>query len=37
MAIFIPPGDEEDPTRPPAFYDETFDYLAGIGIPVLGA
>jgi len=37
MAIFIPPGEEEDPTRPPAFYDETFDYLAGIGIPVLGA
>lgn len=35
MVIFVPPGDTSDPTRPPAFYDSTFDYLAGIGIPLL--
>lgn len=35
MVLFIPPGDEADPTRPPAFYDSTFDYLARIGLPVL--
>jgi hypothetical protein len=36
MVVFVPPGDAEDPTRPPAFYDATFDYLKGVGIPVLG-
>lgn len=35
MAIFIPPGDETDPTRVPSFYNETFSYLAGLGLPVL--
>jgi hypothetical protein len=35
MVIFVPPGDETDPTRARALYDSTFDYLAGIGIPVL--
>lgn len=35
MVIFIPPGDRADPTRNPAFYDSTFDYLASLGIPVL--
>lgn len=33
MAVFIPPGDTADPTRAPSFYDETYDYLADIGIP----
>jgi Uncharacterized conserved protein (DUF2075) len=35
MVLFIPPGDASDPTRLPEFYDETFRYLAGVGIPVL--
>jgi len=32
MVIFVPPGDESDPTRTPAFYDETYAYLAGLGV-----
>jgi hypothetical protein len=32
MVIFIPPGDESDPTRPPAFYNETYDYLTSLGV-----
>ena len=32
MVIFIPPGDESDPTRTPALYDETYRYLAGLGV-----
>ena len=32
MVIFVPPGDAADPTREPGFYDETFEYLAGMGI-----
>jgi hypothetical protein len=35
MVIFVPTGDSSDPTRTPALYDSTFEYLAGIGIPVL--
>jgi Uncharacterized conserved protein (DUF2075) len=35
MVLFIPHGDPTDPTRSPAYYDPTFDYLAKIGIPVL--
>ena len=31
MVIVVPPGDPEDPTRKPAFYDPTFDYLRRIG------
>jgi hypothetical protein len=34
MVIFVPPGDPNDPTRLPATYDSTFDYLRGLGIPV---
>jgi hypothetical protein len=33
MVVFIPPGDPNDPTRPPAFYDSTFNYLRELGIP----
>jgi hypothetical protein len=36
MIIVVPEGDSSDPTRSPAHYDETFAYLASIGIPVLG-
>lgn len=35
MVIFVPTGDSSDPTRTPAYYDSTFEYLAGIGIPIL--
>jgi hypothetical protein len=32
MVIFVPPGDDTDPTRVAKFYDETYDYLADLGI-----
>jgi len=32
MVLFVPPGDASDPTRLPAFYDETFDYLKKAGL-----
>jgi hypothetical protein len=32
MVIFIPPGDVADPTRDPAFYDETYHYLKSLGV-----
>lgn len=35
MVIVIPSGDTSDPTRNPAFYDETFAYLRDIGFKVL--
>jgi hypothetical protein len=35
MVIFVPPGDAHDATRRPEFYDATFSYLQGIGIPVV--
>jgi hypothetical protein len=35
MVIFVPHGDESDPTRAPTFYDATFNYLSEIGIPVI--
>jgi hypothetical protein len=35
MVIFVPPGDSGDPTRLPEFYDSTFRFLTGLGIPVL--
>jgi DUF2075 family protein len=35
MAIFVPPGSPEDPTRDPVFYNETFDYLGQLGIPAI--
>jgi len=37
MVIFVPPGDSADPTRSPAYYDSTFNYLTGLGMPVLKA
>jgi hypothetical protein len=33
MAIFVPRGAEDDPTRPPAYYDTTYEYLRRAGIP----
>jgi len=35
MVIFVPTGNPADPTRPPQFYDQTYNYLAGLGIPTL--
>jgi hypothetical protein len=35
MVVFVPPGNTNDPTRPPMFYDSTFNYLRGLGIPEL--
>jgi len=35
MVIFVPPGNRNDATRPPEYYDATFDYLAELGIPVI--
>jgi hypothetical protein len=36
MVIFVPQGDETDETRPPIFYDETYQFLCSCGIPTLG-
>lgn len=35
MAIFVPAGDERDPTRLPAYYDNTYEYLRTVGVPAL--
>lgn len=35
MVIFVPQGVTDDPTRQPAFYDPTFDYLSSLSIPVI--
>ena len=35
MAIFVPRGETDDPTRDPRFYDETFEYLAQTGLQQL--
>ena len=36
MVVFVPPGDSNDPTRSPAFYDSTFNYLRELGIAEIG-
>lgn len=35
MVIFVPQGNASDRTRPPAFYDGTFNYLRECGLPTL--
>jgi catechol 2,3-dioxygenase-like lactoylglutathione lyase family enzyme len=35
MVIVIPPGDPEDPTRDPSFYDPIYGYLTSIGIQAI--
>jgi hypothetical protein len=35
MVIFVPLGEPSDLTRSADFYDTTFNYLAGLGMPVL--
>jgi hypothetical protein len=32
MVVVVPRGDDEDPTRNPAYYDQTFDYLSRSGM-----
>jgi hypothetical protein len=33
MVIFVPPGDSDDQTRLPEYYNSTFEYLRELGIP----
>lgn len=33
MVFVIPEGNDADPTRSPDYYDNTFSYLSGLGIP----
>ena len=33
LVVFVPHGDPKGPTRPPAFYDETYSFLVSCGIP----
>ena len=35
MVIVVPPGDQDDPTRNPKFYDPIYDYLRDIGFDEL--
>jgi hypothetical protein len=35
MVVVVPHGHADDPTRDARFYDSTFQYLAGIGFPIL--
>jgi len=35
MVIWLPEGSQQDPTRPPEYYDGTFRFLQACGIPVL--
>jgi hypothetical protein len=35
MVIVVPEGMADDPTRPPAFYDGTFNYLHSLGLSLL--
>ena len=35
MVIFVPEGNLNDPTRPPSYYDGTFNFLRDCGIESL--
>ena len=35
MVLFVPPGDQSDPTRFPELYNGVFEYLKCVGVPVL--
>jgi hypothetical protein len=35
MVIVVPEGDVEDATRKKEYYDETWEYLKGIGIRII--
>ncbi len=36
MVILVPEGDAADPTRSPDFYDPTWQFLRGVGLPDVG-
>ena len=36
MIIFVPRGAAVDPTRPPAYYDQTYEFLRNCGLQDLG-
>ena len=36
MVVVVPHGDSSDPTRSPAYYDPTYEYLKSIGFPEIG-
>ena len=33
LIVLVPHGNTKAPTRPPAFYDETYAFLVSCGIP----
>jgi hypothetical protein len=35
MVIVVPEGDEDDPTRASLIYDDTYEYLLSLGLPVI--
>jgi hypothetical protein len=35
MVVAVPEGDPEDPTRDPAYYENTYEYLRRSGLPVI--
>ena len=35
MVVVVPEGDPTDPTRDPAFYNPTYEYLRAVGLPLL--
>jgi hypothetical protein len=35
MVIVVPEGTPDDPTRAPAYYESTFEYLRNVGMPVI--
>jgi hypothetical protein len=37
FVIVVPPGNPSDPTRPPEYYNPTFEYLRQLGIPELAS
>lgn len=36
MVVVVPEGDANDPTRDPAIYDPTYEYLCELGVGVIG-
>ena len=36
MIIFVPKGAADDPTRPPAYYDQTYEFLEKCGLREVG-
>jgi hypothetical protein len=35
MVLFVPEGDDSDPTRPSEYYDATYNYLSSMGMRIL--